>query len=70
SEVQVLLAPLQAASGPGPTRTALVVVTRRLKMKKLFVLLLALGAGYLVWRRLNEDSADRDLWSEVTDTID
>ncbi|CAM3405885.1 DLW-39 family protein [Isoptericola sp. NEAU-Y5] len=39
-------------------------------MKKLFVLLLALGAGYLVWRRLNEDAADRDLWSEVTDTID
>jgi len=39
-------------------------------MKKLFVLLLALGAGYLVWRRLNEDTADRDLWSEVTDTID
>ncbi|GAA1722995.1 hypothetical protein GCM10009809_18550 [Isoptericola hypogeus] len=39
-------------------------------MKKLFVLLLALGAGYVVWRRLNEDAADRDLWSEVTDTID
>jgi len=39
-------------------------------VKKLFVLLLALGAGYLVWRRLNEDAADRDLWSEVTDTID
>ena len=39
-------------------------------MKKLFVLLLALGAGYLVWRRINKDATDRDLWSEVTDTID
>jgi hypothetical protein len=39
-------------------------------MKKLFVLLAALGAAYVVWRRLSGDSAERDLWSEVTDTLD
>lgn len=39
-------------------------------MKKLFVLLLALGAGYAVWRRINGGSSERDLWSEVTDSLD
>ncbi len=39
-------------------------------MKKFVVVLLALGAGYAVWRRLSGDAAERDLWSEVTDTLD
>ena len=39
-------------------------------MKKLLVVLLAAGAGYVLWRKLNEDSVGRDLWSEVTDSID
>ena len=39
-------------------------------MKKLIVLLLALGAGYVAWRRLNSGSAERDLWAEVTDSLD
>jgi hypothetical protein len=39
-------------------------------VKKLMVLLLAAAAGYLVWRRVSSDAADRDLWTEVTDTLD
>jgi hypothetical protein len=39
-------------------------------VKKLLIVLLAAGAGYVLWRKLSEDSAGRDLWSEVTDSID
>lgn len=39
-------------------------------MKKLLIVLLAAGAGYILWRKLNEDASGRDLWSEVTDSID
>ncbi|MEG3614059.1 MULTISPECIES: DLW-39 family protein [unclassified Isoptericola] len=39
-------------------------------MKKIIVAVLAAVAGYLVWRRLSEDAADRDLWTEVTDSLD
>jgi hypothetical protein len=27
------------------------------------------GIGYAVWRKYTEDNAERDLWSEVTDTF-
>ena len=39
-------------------------------MKKLFVVLLAVGAGYAAWRSLGGQTAERDLWSEVTDSLD
>ena len=39
-------------------------------MKKFLVLLLAAGAGYLLWRKYTEDNAERDLWAEVTDTFE
>ncbi|MBL0888765.1 DLW-39 family protein [Myceligenerans indicum] len=39
-------------------------------VKKLLVLILAAGAGYILWRKLNEDAEGRDLWSEVTDTVE
>jgi hypothetical protein len=39
-------------------------------MKKLLVLLLAAGVGYVIWRKCTEDAAERDLWSEVTDTFE
>ena len=38
-------------------------------MKKLLFVLVVVGAGYAVWRKLSEDNAERDLWSEVTDTF-
>jgi hypothetical protein len=39
-------------------------------MKKILVLLLAAGAGYVLWRKYAEDNAERDLWAEVTDTFE
>jgi len=39
-------------------------------MKKIVFLLLALAGGLLAWRRIEEDRQDRDLWAEVTDTVE
>lgn len=39
-------------------------------MKKLVVALLAAAAAYVVWRTYAEDRDERDLWTEVTDTVD
>ena len=39
-------------------------------MKKVLLLLLAAAGVYGVWRRVQEDREDRDLWAEVTDTLD
>jgi len=38
-------------------------------MKKLLLLLVAGGVGYLVYRKIEEDRQERDLWSEVTDEV-
>ena len=39
-------------------------------MKKLLLLLLAAAGGYVAWRRVEEDRQDRDLWAQVTDTVE
>jgi len=39
-------------------------------MKKLLLLLGVATAGYVVWRRLQDDRDERDLWAEVTDTFE
>jgi hypothetical protein len=39
-------------------------------MKKFLLLVLALGAGFLLWRKLSGDGGARDLWAEVTDTFE
>lgn len=39
-------------------------------MKKLLLLLVAAVAGYGVWRKVSSGNAERDLWSEVTDSLD
>ncbi|WP_237728181.1 DLW-39 family protein [Cellulomonas sp. APG4] len=39
-------------------------------MKKLVVALLAAAAAYVLWRTYAEDRDERDLWTEVTDTVD
>ncbi len=38
-------------------------------MKKLIMLVLVAATGYVVWRKFSEESAERDLWAEVTDTF-
>jgi hypothetical protein len=39
-------------------------------MKKVLLLLLVAAGAYGVWRRVEEDREDRDLWAEVTDSLD
>jgi hypothetical protein len=34
-------------------------------MKKLLLLILLAGVGYLVYRKVTDDQSDDDLWSEV-----
>ncbi len=35
-------------------------------MKKLIVLVVAAAAGFLVWKKLQDDKAEQDLWTEAT----
>ena len=35
-------------------------------MKKLFILILVLLSGFAVWRKVQAQRADLDLWSEAT----
>lgn len=35
-------------------------------MKKLIVLALVAAGGFAVWRRLQQDRAELDLWTEAT----
>jgi hypothetical protein len=40
-------------------------------MKKLLVLVLAAVGGYVVYRKVQDDRLDADLWAEATtDTVD
>jgi hypothetical protein len=54
----------------GPETSVRRSLTTEELVKKLLVLILAAGAGYILWRKLNEDAEGRDLWSEVTDTVE
>lgn len=36
-------------------------------MKKFLVFAVIAAAGYVVWRKIEEDRLERDLWAEVTD---
>ncbi|MGZ4594586.1 MAG: DLW-39 family protein [Actinomycetes bacterium] len=35
-------------------------------MKKLIVLAVVAAAGFLVWKKLQDDKAEQDLWTEAT----
>jgi len=39
-------------------------------MKKFMLLLGVATAGYLLWRKHEDDRDERDLWAEVTDTFE
>ena len=38
-------------------------------MKKLMVVVAALGAGVALWRKMEADKAEQALWAEVTDPV-
>ena len=39
-------------------------------MRKLLVLGAIAGIGYLIWRELAAEKAERDLWEEITDPLE
>jgi len=39
-------------------------------MKKFLILLLLAAAGVLVWRKVSAGAGERDLWAEVTDSLE
>ncbi len=39
-------------------------------MKRLILAVLGVVVGSMVWRKLSQDSADRKLWADVTDTFE
>ncbi len=38
-------------------------------MKKLFWLTVIAGVGYAIWRKVQEEQAQRELWTEVSDPV-
>jgi len=38
-------------------------------MKKILFLAVVAAAGYAVWRKIEDDRLERELWAEVTDAI-
>ena len=38
-------------------------------VKKLLVVLVAAGAGFALWRKVEADKAEQALWAEVTDPV-
>jgi len=38
-------------------------------MKKVLFLAVVAAAGYVVWRKIEDDRLERELWAEVTDAV-
>jgi len=38
-------------------------------MKKVFWLAVIAGVGYVIWRKVQEEKAQRELWTEVADPV-
>lgn len=38
-------------------------------VKKLVVTLIAAGGAFAVWRKMDADRAEQDLWAEATDKV-
>lgn len=38
-------------------------------VKKILTLAVAAAAGFAVWRKLEADKAEQELWAEVTDPV-
>ena len=61
--VQVHLGP---PSIPRPARPTPLIAGRLSRMKKLLLLVVLAGVGYLVYRQIMANKAEQDLWSEAT----
>ena len=44
-------------------------VLEEVDVKKLVVLAIAAAAGFLVWKKFQDDQAEQDLWTEATDDV-
>ena len=40
--------------------------TEEVDVKKLVILAVAAAAGFLVWKKMQDDQAEQDLWTEAT----
>ena len=40
--------------------------TEEVDVKKLVILAVAVAAGFLVWKKMQDDQAEQDLWTEAT----
>ena len=38
-------------------------------MKKLFLLVTLAGGAFAIWRKMESDKAEQDLWAEATDRV-
>ena len=38
-------------------------------MKKLFLLLLVGAGAFAIWRKMESDKAEQDLWAQATDSV-
>jgi hypothetical protein len=43
--------------------------TRRFAVKKLFLLALAGVGAFAIWRKMESDKAEQDLWAQATDSV-
>ena len=59
-----MLARTGAQRVPGPVDDERAL--RRFDVKKLVVLAIAAAAGFLIWKKFQDDQAEQDLWTEAT----
>ena len=59
---------LAEVSGSWPLRRGSHIL-RRTRVKKLFVVLLAAGAGFALWRKAESGKSHEKLWAEATDKV-
>lgn len=56
--------------GSGRSRLPATLVRKGSSMKKLLVLALAVVAGLFIWRKVQADREEQDLWTEATSAPD
>ncbi|NLT55620.1 MAG: hypothetical protein GXX79_13880 [Actinomycetales bacterium] len=57
-------------AGPNPVLTGTDAVHGGITVKKALVAVLAIVAGYALWRKVEADKREEALWAEVTDPVE